>query len=259
MTRLEAKELKHAFQQRLANILQVTAGIVIDWESDSLAGKLFLVAPSWCRSYRNVGNDGESATSLIAGCCDELQQRGNASAEEALRHVLDLCNLDKELGGLGLRDTPWDMLNEATINKIMFTIQAWLTATKSQQSMIASPVPILHKPSGRRPMTLASKILAHHARSATSPNGVGPGDLLLVAIDWIIASELSWVGMNQSTTSLGMKPRAWRNDRFWLVADHAVDPRIYAKKHVQDLIDGMNAARKDLMMTENQDPNVESL
>lgn len=193
----------------------------------------------------------------MASLCVEIQRQGSSSAEEALRHVLDLCDLDKELGGLGLQNISWDMMSEATIDKVIFTVQAWLTASKSQESIKGLPHPLLHKPSGRQPMTLAAKILAHHARSTTSLNGVRPGDLLLVAIDWVIASELSWVGMNRSTTSLGMKPRAWRNDRFWLVADHAVDPRIYAKKHVRDLIDGMNAARKDLMMTENQDPNVE--
>ncbi len=43
-------------------------------------------------------------------------------------------------------------------------------------------------------MTLAEKILAHHAISLPAGvDGVRTGDVVRVAVDWVIASELSWI------------------------------------------------------------------
>lgn len=82
-----------------------------------------------------------------------------------------------------------------------------------------------------RGMTLTQKILAAHAIGlpARSP-AEGParpyvqtGDVLRIAVDWTIASELAWNGMDKTYQALG-RPRLPRPDRFFLAVDHTVDP-----------------------------------
>src|SRR5215469_16637015 len=58
----------------------------------------------------------------------------------------------------------------------------------------------------RRPMTLTQKILAHHAKGLVRPY-VQAGDILQIAVDWTIASELAWNGMERTYQALG-RPRA---------------------------------------------------
>lgn len=74
----------------------------------------------------------------------------------------------------------------------------------------------------RRPMTLTQKILAHHARNLTRP-WVEAGDILQVKVDWTIASELAWNGMDRTYSALG-RPKVHDRDRFYLAVDHTVDP-----------------------------------
>lgn len=74
----------------------------------------------------------------------------------------------------------------------------------------------------RRPMTLTQKILAHHARGLSRP-WVQAGDILQVAVDWTIASELAWNGMDRTYALLG-RPKIAHQERFFLAVDHTVDP-----------------------------------
>ncbi len=53
-----------------------------------------------------------------------------------------------------------------------------------------------------RPMTLTQKILAQHAIGLTRP-WVETGDMLQIRVDWTIASELAWNGMDRTYTLLG--------------------------------------------------------
>src|SRR5512141_2892918 len=73
-----------------------------------------------------------------------------------------------------------------------------------------------------RPMTLTQKILAHHAVGLTRP-WVEAGDILRVRVDWTIASELAWNGMDRTYTTLG-RPKLHDPDHFYLAIDHSVDP-----------------------------------
>src|SRR5919199_1165594 len=76
--------------------------------------------------------------------------------------------------------------------------------------------------SDRKPMTLTQKILAHHARNLSRP-WVEAGDVLQIAVDWTIASELAWNGMDRTYQLLG-RPRIHDPNRFFLAVDHTVDP-----------------------------------
>src|SRR2546425_774350 len=86
-----------------------------------------------------------------------------------------------------------------------------------------------------RPMTLTQKILAAHARNLPRP-WVQAGDVLQVSVDWTIASELAWNGMERTYGLLG-QPRLHDKDRFFLAVDHTVDPVTLANdKRAQKLV-----------------------
>ena len=74
----------------------------------------------------------------------------------------------------------------------------------------------------RRPMTLTEKILFAHAIAPPS-DGLRPGDLARIRVDWTIASELAWNGMNETYEGLG-RPPIHDPSRFYLAVDHTVDP-----------------------------------
>ncbi|HET7788407.1 MAG TPA: aconitase family protein [Myxococcales bacterium] len=87
----------------------------------------------------------------------------------------------------------------------------------------------------RRPMTLTQKILAAHARSLSRP-WVQAGDVLQISVDWTIASELAWNGMERTYSMLG-RPALHDKDRFFLAVDHTVDPVTLASdKRTQKLV-----------------------
>ncbi|BDG09754.1 LeuD/DmdB family oxidoreductase small subunit [Anaeromyxobacter paludicola] len=74
----------------------------------------------------------------------------------------------------------------------------------------------------KHPMTLTQKILAEHALGLPRP-WVEPGDVLRVRVDWTLASELAWNGMEQTWVALG-RPPPRDPARFFLAVDHTVDP-----------------------------------
>lgn len=48
----------------------------------------------------------------------------------------------------------------------------------------------------------------------------------------------------------------WRNDRFWLAADHIVDPRIEHLPKVKALVDKSEKAQRDFKLTDYKGKNV---
>jgi 3-isopropylmalate dehydratase small subunit len=84
-------------------------------------------------------------------------------------------------------------------------------------------------------MTLTQKILASHARNLSRP-WVQAGDVLQVSVDWTIASELAWNGMERTYGLLG-RPKLHDKNRFFLAVDHTVDPVTLANdKRAQKLV-----------------------
>jgi homoaconitate hydratase len=71
-------------------------------------------------------------------------------------------------------------------------------------------------------MTLTQKILCDHAVGLRRP-WVETGETVRIRVDWTIASELAWNGMNATYERLG-RPRIRDRDRFYLALDHTVDP-----------------------------------
>jgi aconitate hydratase/homoaconitate hydratase len=86
-----------------------------------------------------------------------------------------------------------------------------------------------------KPMTLTQKILCDHAVGLSRP-WVRAGDVLRIRVDWTIASELAWNGMNATYEKLG-RPAVHDRERFYLALDHTVDPGTLATdKRTQRLV-----------------------
>lgn len=148
---------------------------------------------------------------MLEHICITLEGQGRISEGTYLCHVIDIALAERELGGLGLANDTWETMDETAMREVEFLIDAWLTAAESRTRRL--PPALHHKDQQRLPMNLTEKILAHHAFSVPRRTGVSAGDLLHVSIDWVMASELTWVGMKHSMASVNMKSSAWRNDR----------------------------------------------
>ena len=110
--------------------------------------------------------------------------------------MLELCLSETDVGGLGLGSLSQSPLEEIGLEKlkdVTFLVEAWLQALNSVDDSRRLPDGMVKADCGRRPMTLSEKIFVHHATGAPSPAGIKPGDLIRVSVDWVIASELSWV------------------------------------------------------------------
>ncbi|WIG61413.1 MAG: 3-isopropylmalate dehydratase large subunit [Ktedonobacterales bacterium] len=107
----------------------------------------------------------------------------------------------------------------------------------------------------RRPMTLTQKILAQHAVGLPRP-WVQAGDMLQVRVDWTIASELAWNGMDRTYSLLG-RPKIANPDRFYLALDHTVDPGTLASDpRARKLADLSRAFAKESGLKHFYDANV---
>ena len=107
----------------------------------------------------------------------------------------------------------------------------------------------------QHPMTLTQKILAHHAVNLERP-WVQAGDILRVRVDWTIASELAWNGMDRTYTMLG-RPKLHDPERFYLAIDHTVDPITLEKDaRTRKLADLSRAFAKESAIKHFYDANV---
>jgi Aconitase family (aconitate hydratase) len=164
--------------------------------------------------------------------------------------VLVHCTTDPDFGGLGLSLD--QVLSEAQDSEVLFLTNAHLESLNSQDRCSSPLKPRSSRPVGRRPMTLSEKIFAAH--DILRSGSVAPGQVIRVDIDWILASELSWAGMEKIYNSLN-KPGIFRNDRVWLAGDHVVDPRALQHPRIKPLVEASERARRAFNMTEYQGMN----
>ncbi|CAG8065735.1 unnamed protein product [Penicillium nalgiovense] len=169
---------------------------------------------------------------------------------DVLTDVLGICHQPAMLGGLGI--SKHDSLTVQQQSEILFLVDAWLESLNSADREKSIPCRLIQRPEGRRGMTISEKIFAMH--DLNHKGFVAPGDIIRVHVDWILASEVSWAGMETTYNDLG-KPGIFRNDRFWLCGDHIVDPRVNDLPQVQALISGSERAKKTFKMTEYQGMN----
>jgi len=179
-----------------------------------------------------------------------LSANGYIRDAEALLDAHEHCTTETDFGGLGLPED--GLLDYSQAKEVLFYASAYLEALNYQDRSATKPSPLHKRPPGRRGMTLAEKIFAAHDVSGRGE--VKPGDVIRLDIDWVIASELSWSGMEQTYKSLG-SPGIFRNDRLWIAGDHVVDPRVVDHPRIKPLIEASERARRMFKMTENQGMN----
>lgn len=183
----------------------------------------------------------------IASVLDRHEKQREA---EAFREVVAHCLNPTDFGGLGLQ-MGQDLVEDDRA-QVLFLVSAYLEALNSVDRSREPPSPLLHRPSGRRGMTLAEKIFAAH--DVESKGYVRPGDVIRVDVDWVMASEISWAGMATTYDDLG-QPGVFRNDRIWLAGDHVVDPRVMDHPKIKPLVAASEKARRVFKMTEYQGMN----
>ncbi|KAG0246286.1 Isocitrate/isopropylmalate dehydrogenase-domain-containing protein [Mortierella sp. GBAus27b] len=155
------------------------------------------------------------------------------AVEDAVRKVLD----DTEVAGYAFRtrDLGGDKTTKQMGDKVLEALEKELIGLNSAENApIVRPL-ALNRPAGRRGLTISEKIIAHNAIGLTEPGNVKPGDMVCVSVDWTLASELTWKGMDKTYDQMG-RPSVYRNDRFWLAIDHTVDPSINHLPKPKELI-----------------------
>ena len=175
------------------------------------------------------------------------------AVEEAVAHVLDVQGLrTRDLGG----STSTSEFGSAVLK----VLQDKLVALNQQELLKDVQVDAMGRlvssalPFQRRPMTLCEKIICHSAIGLPAPYHVAPGDMVCVSVDWTIASELTWKGMEKTFDEMG-RPKINRNDRFWLAIDHTVDPSINDQPKPRELISASEKFAKEAKLTDFHGPN----
>ncbi|KAJ2159779.1 hypothetical protein GGF46_002774 [Coemansia sp. RSA 552] len=171
--------------------------------------------------------------------------------ELAVRRVLD----SDEQNGWSVRTK--DLGGNATTTEVGDAVVRAVTAYAEGLNVEdrAAPVPLLaERPSARRGMTLCEKIIAHHAIGLTAPGDVKPGEMVCVGVDWTIASELTWKGMDKTYNAMG-RPGVNRNDRFWLAIDHTTDPRIMNQPKPKELVSTSELFAEEAHLVDFYRPN----
>lgn len=174
------------------------------------------------------------------------------AVEDAVRKVLD----DPETAGYGFRtrDLGGEKTTKEMGDKILESLERELLGLNNAEAAPIVRDLALSRPSGRRGMTISEKIIAHNAIGLSSPGNVKPGDMVCVSVDWTLASELTWKGMDKTYDQMG-RPTVFRNDRFWLAIDHTVDPSINDQPKPKELIKASADFAKEAKLIDFYQPN----
>ncbi|CAG8544302.1 4269_t:CDS:2 [Paraglomus occultum] len=182
-------------------------------------------------------------------------EREAKAIEDAVEKVLQ----DQEFAGFEFRtkDLGGNKTTSEMGDKVVEVLEGFLEGLNSEDR-ISATVPsrglLLSRPSGRRGMTLCEKIITHAAIGLSPPGHVKPGDMICVSVDWTLASELTWKGMEKTFDVMG-RPKIQRNDRFWLAIDHTVDPRINHLPKPTELIKASENFAKEAKLVDFYRPN----
>lgn len=200
----------------------------------------------------HIIEDSIDFTTTLTSTISVLKSTGFVKEAEALARSIEHCKDERRDGGWQIAtDKP---LDKQSAEKIKATVEAWLSSLNAAEQTRRLPLALTEKPPRRKPMTLAQKIFAHHAIGAPSPDELAIGDVVRFSCDWVMASELSYVGMKKTMDQFE-SPQVWRNDRFWLAGDHVIDPRNYNTELSRKLIGASDKIAKEQKLTDYKGPN----
>lgn len=141
-------------------------------------------------SQNASSNKFDNFVTLLKRITTDLAKAGYDREADVLQTAVNQCLDDKFHGGLGMSVDA--ALTKELREAVAFQVEVWLESLNSEDRSRKPPSPLPFRPTGRWPMTLSQKILAHHTISNMAPEGVTVGDLVRVSIDWVISSELAW-------------------------------------------------------------------
>ncbi|KAG0015214.1 hypothetical protein BGZ80_009972 [Entomortierella chlamydospora] len=222
-------------------------GDILSDEASVIPGSLGLLPSASLNGLPEKGKPCLGLYEPIHGSAPDIAGQGIAnpvgtilSAAMLLRYSLDLeaeavavaeraghAFRTRDLGGTKTTKEMGDKILEE-LEKELYGLNA------AEGAPVVRPL-ALTRASGRRGMTISEKIIAHNAIGLQSPGNVKPGDMVCVSVDWTLASELTWKGMDKTYDQMG-RPNVYRNDRFWLAIDHTVDPSINHLEKPKELI-----------------------
>lgn len=139
--------------------------------------------------YVSIGAD-QRFLHQIKSVASALEKFGHGKEADALMEVYDLGITSIDFGGLGMQASGQE-ISEQDHAELLFLLSAHLESINSIERAKAPVQPLTSRPVGRRGMTLSEKIFAAHDVNRTGE--VRPGDMIRVDVDWIMASELSWL------------------------------------------------------------------
>jgi hypothetical protein len=178
--------LGNDFLVRAVTLLKDIRGVNIDVIESDIPSHFFI-------------NASASILEVLSTVSLALSSASKTREAEVVEYIIAKCNDTKPFGGLGLSDT--SISEESERNDVLFLLESWLTALNSQDHVNKGPSPVARKLGTVRPMTLAEKILAQHTVGGCPVEGVRAGDVVRVALDWVIASELTWTVSKSKKTS----------------------------------------------------------
>lgn len=137
--------------------------------------------------------DGRKPHRNLIGFLRDISDSAAADGEGALRdsilEIVSQSTLGESFGGYGLKESG-DLSEEDEVN-VVFLCRAYMQAFGAQIRAKTAPLPLTKRPAGRPGMTLTEKIFAAH--DVSRRGFVRPHQVIQVDVDWILASELSWV------------------------------------------------------------------
>ncbi|KAJ3065980.1 hypothetical protein HK102_007766, partial [Quaeritorhiza haematococci] len=182
-------------------------------------------------------------------------EREAVAIEQAVKQVLDVKKLrTKDLANGSATTKEMGEAIFKALDILLNELNAADLADKVQTDAATGRIIPASLPFKRRPMTLCEKIICHSAIGLPAPFSVKPGDMVCVSVDWTIASELTWKGMEKTFNTMG-RPQIHRNDRFWLAVDHTVDPSIYHLPKPKELIQASEQFAKEAKLADYWGPN----
>jgi len=127
----------------------------------------------------------------VRNVASALSTKDRQREADALLHVSSLCTQSQDFGGLGLSSASNAELTSQQVSEVLFLVSAWLESLNSaDRCSTQTKAPLTSRPAGRRGMTVTEKIFAAH--DIEGKGSVRPGDVVVVNVDWIMASEASW-------------------------------------------------------------------
>ena len=131
-----------------------------------------------------------SPSSVLISISSALRNISKIPEAETLDQIVEKVVDSKSFGGLGLGESTTAQTTD--YENVLDLTEAWLSSLNAQDKPRNVYSTIASRSEKTRPMNLAQKIFAYHTIGGCSVEGLATGDVIRVAVDWILASELSW-------------------------------------------------------------------